>query len=200
MPDKPKLQNHRQVLVRRSLLLFIEDINITQPCSILTVKSISATGGLKLQNEKVFKENIDIFNEISTQILTCFDISRRDYHTILRSMIGKRMENVSGINPFVSKNQLEKTFMAKASEPKTSKNLQFIEYKRTVAAFTDIAKSIQCLLKKESLANIIQVPNKCIIVFHYLDLFPWLPWSRHFNGETTGQLKILEPTNTYSSA
>ena len=199
-PDEPKLQNRRQVLVRRNLFPFIEDINITQPCSIQTVKSISTIEGLKLQNEKVFKDNVDIFNEISTQILTCFDISRRDYHTILRSMIGKRIENVLGINPFVSKNQLEETLKAKANEHKASKNLQFIEYKETVAAFTDIAKSIQCLLKKKSLANIIQVPNKCIIVFHYLDLFPWLPWSRHFNGETTGRLKILEPTNTYSSA
>ena len=32
------------------------------------------------------------------------------------------------------------------------------------------------------------------------DLFSWLPWSRHLNGETTGQLEILEPTSTYSSA
>ena len=82
MPDEPKLQNHRQVLVHRNLLPFIEDINITQPCSIQTVKSISATGNLKLQNEKVFKENIDIFNEIPTQILTCFDISRRETATL----------------------------------------------------------------------------------------------------------------------
>ena len=67
----------------------------------------------------------------------------------LRSMIGKRIENVLGINPFVSKNQLEETLKAKANEHKASKNLQFIEYKETVAAFTDIAKSIQCLLKKK---------------------------------------------------
>ena len=119
--------------LEENLFPFVEDINITQPCSIQTVKSFSTTGGLKLQNEKVVKENVDIFSEISTQILICFDISSRDYHTILRSMIGKRIENVLGINLYVSKNQLEETLKAKANEHKASKNLQLIAYKGTVA-------------------------------------------------------------------
>ncbi len=34
-----------------------------------------------------------------------------------------------------------------------------------------------------------------MIVIDYTDGFPWLKWSRHFTGETSVQVKIIEPYN-----
>ena len=78
---------------------------------------------------KFLIENIDIINEIYTQILTCFDIIRREHHTILLSIIGKTTENVFGMNSFVSKNQLEETLKI----PEFLRDFKFeIEHKLSV--------------------------------------------------------------------
>ena len=33
----------------------------------------------------------------------------------------------------------------------------------------------------------------------YTDGFPWLKWSRHFKGETSVRIKIIEPYNLMST-
>ena len=43
------------------------------------------------------------------------------------------------------------------------------------------------------------VPKENLIVYHYIDAFPWMQWSKFFNGETAIRVKLVEPHNLLSS-
>ena len=94
---------------------------------------------------------------------------------------------------------MEKELKQKSEHFKANFKLYFSEWNDTVGGHIDLEKAIQWILGKESLKDVIKVDNGVIIVFFYVDLFPWMSWSRYFQGETSIRVKILEPTNTYAS-
>ena len=53
--------------------------------------------------------------------------------------------------------------------------------------------------RKEIITGYSKDTNDAIVVYFYVDLFPWLSRSRFFTEETTIRMKILEPTNTLRS-
>ena len=67
-----------------------------------------------------------------------------------------------------------------------------------IAAYTDIKKTVEWLLSKETLESTILAPNEKLIVYHYIDTFPWMHWSKYFSGETAIRLKLVEPHNLLS--
>lgn len=67
-----------------------------------------------------------------------------------------------------------------------------------LAAYTNVKKTVGWLLSKESLKETILVPNERLIVYHYVDAFPWMQWSKYFNGETAIRIKLVEPYNLLS--
>ena len=78
-------------------------------------------------------------------------------------------------------------------------SLDFVEHNGVLAAYTNVKKTVEWLLSKESLKETILVPNEKLIVYHYVDAFPWMQWSKYFNGETAIQIKLVEPHNLLSS-
>ena len=46
--------------------------------------------------------------------MTHLDISRRDYHLILRTSVGKQTEDITDFNPFVSKVLMEENLKGKS--------------------------------------------------------------------------------------
>ena len=43
------------------------------------------------------------------------------------------------------------------------------------------------------------VPKEKLVVYHYIDAFPWMQWSKFFTGETAIRVKLVEPHNLLSS-
>ena len=77
-------------------------------------------------------------------------------------------------------------------------SLDFVEPNSVLAAYTNVKKTVGWLLSKESLKETILVPNEKLIVYHYVDAFPWMQWSKYFNGETALRIKLVEPYNLLS--
>ena len=65
--------------------------------------------------------------------------------------------------------------------------------------FIDIKKYITLFLSQSGVQSAITTPNSNMIVMDYTDSFPWLKWSRHFTGETSVRVKIIEPYNLLST-
>lgn len=42
------------------------------------------------------------------------------------------------------------------------------------------------------------VPKEKLLVYHYIDAFPWMQWSKFFTGETAIRVKLVEPHNLLS--
>ena len=43
------------------------------------------------------------------------------------------------------------------------------------------------------------VPKEKLLVYHYIDAFPWMQWSKFFTGETAIRVKLVEPHSLSSS-
>ena len=78
-------------------------------------------------------------------------------------------------------------------------SLNFTEYNGVVAAYTNVKNTVEWLLSKETLQQTIMVPKEKLIIYHYIDAFPWMQWSKCFTGETSIRLKLVEPHNLLSS-
>lgn len=76
--------------------------------------------------------------------------------------------------------------------------LEFIHNGQLVAAFTNVEKHIRFLLKQPGIQGAIQFPNNIMVMYDYLDEFRYLNWSSLCSGETSIQLKIVEPNNLLS--
>ena len=96
-------------MTHRNLFPFIQD-NGHNASPLTSLQNVNNEQLYKLQNKKAFKDNLHTFTETSVQILTSFDVGRRDYNTILRNSVGKKLVHVLGINPLVSKIKLKKSF------------------------------------------------------------------------------------------
>ena len=79
-----------------------------------------------------------------------------------------------------------------------SLSLKFAEFNGVIAAYTDIKKTVEWLLRKETLESTILDPKEKLIVYNYIDVFPWMHWSNFFSGETATRLKLVEPHNLSS--
>jgi len=75
---------------------------------------------------------------------------------------------------------------------------QFISNGEIVAAYTDVAKHIQFMLRQPGIQGAIQFPNNIMVMYDYLDEFRYLNWSAFCTGETSIQLKLVEPNNLLS--
>lgn len=42
-------------------------------------------------------------------------------------------------------------------------------------------------------------PKEKLIVYHYIDAFPWMQWSKFFAGEISIRIKLVESQNLLSS-
>ena len=76
--------------------------------------------------------------------------------------------------------------------------LEFIHNGQLVAAFTNVEKHIRFLLNQPGIQGAIQFPNNIMVVYDYLDEFRYLNCSSLCSGETSIQLKIVEPNNLLS--
>ena len=80
-----------------------------------------------------------------------------------------------------------------------SLSLNFTEHNGVVAAYTIVKNTVEWLLGKETLQETIMVPKEKLIIYHYIDAFPWMQWSKFFSGETAIRVKLVEPHNLLSS-
>ena len=94
---------------------------------------------------------------------------------------------------------MEDDLKEKSKDLKSCLGLEFAEYNGTFIGFKNLQKSLEWILRKKSTHDVTKTPNDSILVYFYVDLFPWLSWSRFFTGETTIRIKVLESTNTLSA-
>ena len=174
--------SHNFVQARNDLQLS----NLTTPAVNLCFENRSASN-----NPKLVKVSVDL--------VTSLDVSRRDYQLVLRNSIGKQIEDVIKINPFVPRYIMERNLKQRSEKYKQDFEIKFASWNGTVTGYVNVQKAIQWILSNESLRNIIKVPNDIVIAYFYVDLFPWMAWSRFFQGQASIRIKILESTNTYEA-
>ena len=135
----------------------------------------------------IFKQNFKQFVQFAAGLVINFNIGQNKYQNIVRNQLGKELEHVFGINIMELKERKEAL--------QESLSLDFVEHNGVLAAYTNVKKTVEWLLSKESLKETILVPNEKLIVYHYVDAFPWMQWSKFFNGETAIRIKLVEPHN-----
>lgn len=147
----------------------------------------------------VFKQNFRKFVQFAAGLVSNFNIGHNKYQNVVRNQLGKELEAILGVNIMVAKDDMTEELKEQKESLQESLSLKFNEYNGVIAAYTDVKKTIEWLLSKETLQNTILVPNGKLILYHYIDAFPWMQWSKFFNGETAIRLKLVEPHNLLSS-
>jgi len=79
------------------------------------------------------------------------------------------------------------------------RRLTFNEFGEVVVGYADIANYITLFLSQSGVQSAVTTPSNSIIIMDYTDGFSWLKWSRHFTGETSVRVKIIEPYNLLST-
>ena len=146
----------------------------------------------------IFKQNFKQFVQFAAGLVSNFNIGQNKYQNIVRNQLGKELEHVLGINIMVPKNDMSEKLKECKDALQESLSLDFVEHNGVLAAYTN-KKIVEWLLSKESLKETILVPNEKLIVYHYVDAFPWMQWSKYFNGKTAIRIKLVEPHNLLSS-
>ena len=147
----------------------------------------------------VFKREHSAFKEFSCGIVGSFGISQKETQDILRNKWGKTIEKVIGINPILSKDNIFDKLNDTRQELLEKIGLTFNEFEEVVVGYVDIEKYITLFISQSGVQSAITAPNSSIIIMDYTDGFPWLKWSRHFTGETSVRVKIIEPYNLLST-
>lgn len=147
----------------------------------------------------VFKREQSAFKEFSCGIVGAFGISQRETQDILRNKWGKAIEQVIGINPILSKEKIFNNLNDTRQELLEKIGLTFNEFGEVVVGYVNIENYITLFLSQSGVQSAITTPNNSIIIMDYTDGFPWLKWSRHFTGETSVRVKIIEPYNLLST-
>lgn len=147
----------------------------------------------------VFKREQSAFKEFSCGIVGAFGISQRETQDILRNKWGKAIEQVIGINPILSKENIFNNLNDTRQELLEKIGLIFNEFGGVVVGYVNIENYITLFLSQSGEQSAITTPNNSIIIMDYTDGFPWLKWSRHFTGETSVRVKIIEPYNLLST-
>ena len=149
----------------RSLTQFIDDRHHDSGNIKTWISQQSDQTLLYTLNKKVFKESYDSFVLFSAGIVTNFSISQKQYQQVLNNNLGKQLEQLIGINPFVSKAELVKSLTTTKSQLKNIFNLQFTTSENsTVSACVDIKKSIEYLLGKPKMQDTLQTPHNSLLL------------------------------------
>ena len=146
----------------------------------------------------IVKKYSNYFKQFVASLVSNFNIGHTAYQNIVRNELGKTLQEVFGENIMVSKNDMVTTLNNAKKNLRDTLDLQFLESSGVVSAVTNVKKTLEWLLSKETLRTAIQVPNDKLIVYHYTDAFPWMQWSKLFTGETSIRLKLVEPHNLMS--
>ena len=77
--------------------------------------------------------------------------------------------------------------------------LEFNVFGELVVGYVDVEKYITLFLSQTGTQSAINMPHNNMIIMDYTDGFPWLKRSRHFTGETSVRIKIIEPYNLMST-
>ena len=147
----------------------------------------------------VFKKNFNRFVQFAAGLVSNFDIGHNKYQNIVRNQLGKELEHVFGVNIMVPKDDMCEKLKVQKEALQERLSLNFTEYNGVVAAYTNVKNTVEWLLSKETLQQTIMVPKEKLIIYHYIDAFPWMQWSKFFTGETSIRLKLVEPHNLLSS-
>ena len=111
----------------------------------------------------------------------------------------EKLEGAIGINPILSKDEIFGHLNDTRQELLKQIGLEFNEFGEVVVRHVDIEKYISMFLIQPGTQSVINTPNNCLILMDYTDGFPWLKWSRHFTGETSVRVKLIEPYNLLST-
>ena len=140
----------------------------------------------------------DALLKMNTGLVSSFAIGHKQYQDIVRNHLGKKLCEVTGLNPFLPKDTVVQE-LNKAKELLSREvGLQFLRNGNIVAAYTDVAKHIQFLLQQPGVQDALSFPRDAIIIYDYLDEFCYMGWSQFYSGETSIQIKIVEPSNLLS--
>ena len=118
---------------------------------------------------------------------------------MLRNKWGKKLEGAIGINPNLSRDEIFGHLNDTRQELLKQIGLEFNEFGDVVVGHVVIEKYISLFLPQPGTQSLINTPNNCLILMDYTDGFPWLKWSRHFTGETSVRVKLIEPYNLLST-
>lgn len=146
----------------------------------------------------IFKQHYKEFVQFASGLVSNFNIGQNKYQNIVRNQLGKELQATLGINIMVPKDDMTEELKEQKESLQESLSLKFVEFNGVIAAYTDIKKTVQWLLSKETLESTILAPNEKLIVYHYIDAFPWMHWSKFFSGETAIRIKLVEPHNLLS--
>ena len=147
----------------------------------------------------VFRKQHSAFMEFSCGIVGSLAIGQKETQDVLRNKWGKKLEGAIGINPILSKDEIFGHLNDTRQELLKQIGLEFNEFGEVVVGHVDIEKYISLFLTQPGTQSVINTPNNCLIVMDYTDGFPWLKWSRHFTGETSVRVKLIEPYNLLST-
>ena len=140
----------------------------------------------------VFEREHSAFKEFSSGIVASFGISQRETQDVLRNKWRKTIEQVIGINPILSKGEILRNLHDTRKELLEKIELTFNKFGEVVVGYIDIKKHITLFLSQPGVQSAVTTPNNIIII-------PWLKWSRHFTGETSVRVRIIEPYNLLST-
>ena len=147
----------------------------------------------------IFKKNFNHFVQFAAELVSNFDIGYAKYQNIVRNQLGKELEHVFGISIMVPKDDMCEKLKVQKEALQESLSLTFTEHNGVAAAYTNVRNTVEWLLNKKTLQETIMVPKEKLLVYHYIDAFPWMQWSTFFTGETAIRVKLVEPHNLLSS-
>ena len=147
----------------------------------------------------IFKKNFNHFVQFAAELVSNFDIGYTKYQNIVRNQLGKELAQVFGVNIMVPKDDMCEKLKEQKEALQESLSLTFTEHNGVVAAYTNVRNTVEWQLSKNTLQETIMVPKEKLIVYHYIDTFPWMQWSKFFTGESAIRVKLVEPHNLLSS-
>ena len=174
-------------------LNFIDFMNVTENGenfqSTMTVDNVCK----HILNSNILKDTFmpkfvekfhDALTDFSVGMFSNFDIGQRKCQNILRNFLGRNLESITGLNPIVSKSKATDKMKNIKQELQEEVGLDFIVKGKLVAAYTNVEKHIQFLLKQSGIANCLPLPKDVMLVYDYIDEFRNLYWS-YFSGSQT---------------
>lgn len=147
----------------------------------------------------VVKREHSAFREFSCGIAGSFAIGQKETQVILRNKLGRKLQTVIGINPILSKEEIFGQLNDTRQELLNKIGLQFNEFGEVVVGYVNIEQYLTMFLSQSGMQGAITAPNNNLMLMDYTDGFPWMKWSRHFTGETSVRVKIIEPYNLLST-
>ena len=206
-------------------LNFIDDLNLPVNCQQSTLPGLNVCTGqpeisqtqqkgqliesiLSHNNGELFKhilmsivlkQNFSHFVKFAAGLVSNFNIGQLKYQNIVRNELGKELETVFGVNIMVPKDDMCEKLKEDKQSLQEKLLLDFSEHNGVLAGHTNVKKTVEWLLSKDSMKKTILAPNGKLILYHYIDAFPWMQWSKFFNGETAIRIKLVEPHNLLSS-